>query len=127
MIAYDPELAPESGAWLELDESARIRSVEAHHRAAGITPRNPRLHAAMHAVVETQLAEEMETVNETVARLCAEGLSRHEAVHAVGIVLVSHLAGLVRPESSGTAAAEDYFRALRALTAAGCRRPPPAE
>lgn len=122
MTRYDPEHAPSPAAWLELGENERIRLIAAYHQDAGITPRNPQLHAAMHSVVENQLAEEMETVRDTIARLGVEGLSRHEAVHAVGIVVVSHLAKLMRPGVSGEFAVEDYFRELRALTAAGCRR-----
>ena len=74
MTPYDPDHTPDPAAWLALDESERIGRIAAYHAAAGITPPNAQLHAAMHAVVENQIAEEMATVRETVARLCAEGL-----------------------------------------------------
>jgi hypothetical protein len=46
-----------------------------------------RLHLAVHAVVEGQLAEgRPATVERTLARLLAEGLSHHDAVHAIGVV-----------------------------------------
>ena len=75
MTPYDPDQTPEAGAWLALDESERIGRIAAHHAAAGITPPNARLHAALHAVVENQIAGEVATVRETVARLCTEGLT----------------------------------------------------
>jgi hypothetical protein len=121
MTPYDPNQAPEAAAWLELDESERIERITAYHKAAGITPPNARLHAALHSVVENQIAEEMATVRETVARLCAEGLARHEALHAVGSVLVSHLTALMGRRGKGRAAVDDYFRELRSLTAEAWR------
>jgi hypothetical protein len=121
MTRYDPDRAPDSAAWLALEESERIGRIAAFHAAAGITPPNAQMHAAMHAVVENQIAEEMTTVDDTLARLCAEGLSRHEAVHAIGWVLVSHLTALMGRPGKGREAVEDYFRELRSLTAEGWR------
>ena len=124
MTPYDPDHAPAAAEWLALDERERIRLIADYHRAAGITPANAQVHAAMHSVVENQLAEEMATVRETVMRLCAEGLTRHEAVHAVGSVLVAHLAALMRSRGPGRAAVDAYFRELRSLTAMGWREEP---
>ena len=121
MTPYDPERAPDPAAWLALDESERIGRIAAFHAAAGITPPNAQLHAAMHAVVENQIAEEMETVRETLARLHVEGLSRHEALHAAGWVLVAHLTVRMGRRGKGRAAVDDYFRELRSLTADGWR------
>ena len=121
MTPYDPERAPDPAAWLALDESERIGRIAAFHAAAGITPPNAQLHAAMHAVVENQIAEEMETVRETLARLYVEGLSRHEALHAAGWVLVAHLTVRMGRRGKGRAAVDDYFRELRSLTADGWR------
>jgi hypothetical protein len=40
-----------------------------------------------HVIVENQAAQGLETpVRRTLARLQAEGLSRHDAVHAVGSI-----------------------------------------
>ena len=121
MTRHDPESAPESAVWLSLDERERIALIAAFHAATGIAPPNAQIHAALHAVVENQTAEEMTTVADTLARLCAGGLSRHEAVHAVGWVLVSHLTALMGRRRKGRAAADDYFRELRSLTAEGWR------
>ena len=46
-----------------------------------------RLHLAVHVVVETQLDEgRPPQVQESLARLLARGLGRHEAIHAIGEV-----------------------------------------
>ncbi len=124
MTAYDPEHAPEAAEWLALEEPERLRLVAAYHAGAGTVPPNPQVHTAMHSVVENQIAEDMVTVRGTVARLCEEGLTRHEAVHAVGWVLMSRLAKLMRPGASGEFEVEDYFRELQALTADRWRTQP---
>jgi hypothetical protein len=77
------------------------------------------VHAALHSVVENQIAEELQTVRETVARLQAEGLSRHDAIHAVGSVLVGCLQALMREGAPAQFEVEAYFQDLRSLTAAG--------
>ena len=121
MTPYDPDQTPEAGAWLALDESERIGRITAFHAAAGITPPNAQMHAAMHSVVENQIAEEMTTVDDTLARLCAEGLTRHEALHAVGSVLVAHLTVRMGRPGKDRAAVDDYVRKLHSLTAEGWR------
>ena len=55
-----------------------------YHRRAGIFPPNEQLHATFHVVVENQIALGDELpVRRAVDRLMAEGLDRHQAVHAV--------------------------------------------
>lgn len=90
MIAYNPEMTPDPEAWLALDESGRIQLVEAFHREARISmPKSARaLHAAIHTIVENQLAQgEQAIVQDTLQQLLADGLTRHEAIHAIGPVL----------------------------------------
>jgi hypothetical protein len=116
MKTYDPETAPDPAEWLGLDESERVILVASFHQRAKIQLPDPQIHAAIHSVVENQLAEELQTVRETLERLKAEGLSRHDAVHAVGSVLVEHLNCLVRDRAAAADAEESYFKKLRALT-----------
>jgi hypothetical protein len=48
-----------------------------------------RAHAANHVIVENQLAMgDATVVPATLARLMQEGLDRHDAIHAIGSVLV---------------------------------------
>ena len=91
MRQYDPEVAPDPAQWLALDEQQRIAMAEAHHRAARIKLPNARIHAVFHAIVENQIAEGLEPVVRAMARLQREGLSRHDAVHAIGSVSAAHV------------------------------------
>lgn len=55
-----------------------------------------RLHAAIHAVVETQLRDgRPPETGHTLERLMGEGLSRHDAVHAIGAVVSEEVMGLL--------------------------------
>ena len=86
MDRYNPELGPDANEWLQLDEDERLIPVEEYHRDARIfLPRKIRqLHATIHVVVENQLALNDEPVVRALGRLVKEGLSRHDAVHAIG-------------------------------------------
>jgi hypothetical protein len=61
-----------------------------HHKATRIKLPNIIAHACFHAIVENQIAEGLESVVRAMARLMNEGLSRHDALHAIGSVLVGH-------------------------------------
>jgi hypothetical protein len=117
METYDPETAPDAVDWLELEENERIRRIASHHRRVKVKLPNPQVHATLHSVVENQIAEEMQTVRETVARLQKEGLSRHDAIHAVGSVLVGRLYTLMQEGARAQFEVEAYFQDLRSLSA----------
>src|SRR2546422_10880001 len=82
--AYDPEPAPSAANWLALDETERIDLVSSYHGRKKIRLPNSQLHAVIHVIVENQLALRESVVVDTLARLQSEGLSRHDALHAVG-------------------------------------------
>ncbi|MEO8603513.1 MAG: DUF1841 family protein [bacterium] len=126
MTRYDPNRALDAADWLRLDEAQRRRLVEAHHRSRHCehppTP-DPTLHALVHVTVEDQVAlGESTPVAAAVERLCAEGLARHQAVHAVGACLADHLFNTFHADHADLAAAPPdftaYYDAVRALTAA---------
>jgi hypothetical protein len=120
LTRYDPDRAPDPRRWLNLLEGDRIDLVQRYHRKAGIRPPNETVHAAIHAVVETQVAMGDETpAAATLERLMHEGLTRHEAVHAIGMVLAEHLYGVMKTDDEDPDADpnEPYFQRLRALTA----------
>ena len=48
-------------------------------------------HAAFHAIVENQIALGLGSVVRAVPRLMKQGLSRHDAIHAVASVLTGQL------------------------------------
>ena len=100
MCKYDPETAPDPSAWLELDEQERTQLVEAYHRKARVKLPGMALHAMIHTIVENQIAMEMKVALEAMTRLMGEGLSRHDAVHAIGCVLNNHLHNLMLAEDA---------------------------
>jgi len=117
MITYDPLKAPDAKEWLELDPQERIVLVEQYHKKARVVLPNRVLHATMHAVVENQLAEGIPVVQEALSRLMAEGLDRHDAVHAIASVLAEHTWRLLRNEPVSGDPHERYFQAVQGLTA----------
>jgi hypothetical protein len=84
MKHYDPERPPSADAWLALDERKRLDLVMRYHRRARTRVPKLRLHAALHTVVENQLAEHLSEAEHALARLMAEGLDRHSGIHAIG-------------------------------------------
>jgi hypothetical protein len=83
---YDADEDPHAERWLKLDESEQQQAIMAYHDAAQPHPRPPsrRLHALMHAVVETQIASNTPPeARQALERLTSQGLSRHDAIHAI--------------------------------------------
>jgi hypothetical protein len=90
--AYDPAVAPDAADWLALDEQERLYLVESYHRRAGISLPAPAGHAAWHVAVENQIAaDDPPATQRTLARLTAEGLDRHETIHAIAWVLTDRI------------------------------------
>ena len=127
MKRYDPLKAPDPKEWLALDEQQRISVAQQYHVAARIKVPNVRLHATAHAIVENQIAlgEEI-PVARTLRRLMAEGLDRHEAIHAIGSVLMGFIHDLMKQtETHGEPAGDPnqaYYAELESLTAESWRR-----
>jgi hypothetical protein len=119
MKTYDPDVGPSGAEWLAIDEAERITLVESYHRRRRI--RLPRLtvHATIHVVVENQIALGEAVVIDALARLRNEGLTRHDAVHAVGMVLAGQIYELLKAPPDDTSDPNPpYFDRLRRLTAA---------
>ena len=120
--AYDPDTSSSAIEWLALDESERIEIVAAYHRHKQIRLPDAQLHAVIHVVVENQIALGEEVVVNTLARLQTEGLNRHEALHAIGSVLVDDLYELMRESAAGPNQAYGrYLDRLGALTSGNWR------
>src|SRR5262245_58062289 len=113
MKPYDPDTSPTPTEWLQTDEGERIELVSAYHRRKKVKLPNSRLHAVVHVVVENQIALGEETVVNTLARLRAEGLSRHDALHAIGSVLAENMYELMQEDPGATD--EPYRRYLERL------------
>lgn len=122
MHRYDPERAPNAAEWLALDEQERIALAEKYHRVARIKVPNDKLHAAIHVVVENQIAEGHAPVVRAMARLTSTGLSRHDALHAIGSVLAEHLFDLFHDTPTNGSQLVNYDAAVERLTAESWRR-----
>ena len=106
-----------------LDEQERIDLVREYHRRAGIDLPNEKLHATLHAIVEAQIALKEETpVRRIAQRLIGEGLGRHDAIHAIGMVLAEHIYDVLKTTKSDKDPNAPYFAALERLTAEDWRR-----
>jgi hypothetical protein len=118
MDSYDPDTPRHSADWLQTDEGERIELVSSYHRRKKVQLPNAQLHAVIHVVVENQLALGEEVVVETLARLQREGLSRHDALHAIGSVLAADLYELMQESSEATGDAyRRYLDRVQKLTA----------
>jgi hypothetical protein len=115
--SYDPNKAPDPEMWLALDEQIRITLVEEHHRLARIKLPNLAAHAVLHAIIENQIAENLESVVRAMTRLTAEGLGRHDAVHAIGSVLAEHIHDLFNTKADAADSQAIYNAAIDRLTA----------
>lgn len=116
-MRYDPDHNPDPEEWLELDEQERAHLIEKYHRKAGIRLPNRRLHAMTHAIIENQLATGEQVVRDALARLRAEGLSRHDAIHAIGWVLMTRMQSALGDVEGGVDLGAAYLRDLEDLTA----------
>ena len=115
-MRYDPEVAPDPVEWLGSTEADRLAAVRRHHKRAKHDSGSPELHAAIHVAVETQLAERHPAATAAMDRLIADGLRRHEALHAIGSVVAAEMFDIVK--SKRTHDPEAYSRKLQQLTAA---------
>lgn len=118
-MRYDPDVSPSARQWLALDESERMALVEQSHDA---TLPNLRVHAAIHATVETQIAMTLPSVVDALTRLQAQGLDRHDAIHAIGSVLAGHMWEMLRDNAPAGDSNTEYFAALDRLSAESWRR-----
>jgi uncharacterized protein DUF1841 len=121
--AYDPAVAPDPARWQALGEDERLSQVMDYHRRAGAFAPNEQIHAVMHVTIENQIAMGDELpVRRTVERLMAEGLDRHEAVHAVASVLTTRLFDAIRDPEATVFPLQAYNAAVEHLTADSWRR-----
>jgi hypothetical protein len=123
LLQYDPREHINSDAWLALDESERIQLVRRYHRRQRIRLPNETIHAAIHVIVENQLALGDEFPTKAVLlRLMKEGLDRHEAIHAIGAVLSERLFVVMSEQEAGSDLNADYMEKLKSLTAESWRK-----
>ena len=71
--------------------------------------------------VENQLAADEGPAIRALARLMKEGLSRHDAVHAIGSLVAEQIYDLLKLKDSPEALLARYYAALQRLNAAQWR------
>ena len=99
MEYYKASHAPDPKEWLELDESLRIELVRKSigEDIEDDVPEDAKyLHATIHVVVENQLAMCVDPVPVTMEKLTRQGLTRHEALHAIGAILSEDIFNLLQ-------------------------------
>jgi hypothetical protein len=93
---------------------ARIIREHAQDPHQGVEGPRLRLHAAIHTVVETQIAAGTPPeVAQTLERLTSQGLDRHQAIHAIGRVVSEELLDLLG--EGQTYDEQRYVQRLRSL------------
>ena len=117
MQRYNPLVSPDPEEWLALGEQERIDLARDYHRKERIRLPNAKVHATVHAIVETQIALGDETpARRTAQRLMDAGLDRHEAIHAIGWVLIQFMSDQMETPEFDTDPNAPYFAALERLT-----------
>jgi len=108
MDEYTPNEPVDAEAWLALDDAKKIELITAFHEQETDhpLPENISLHARIHCIVEDQVAAD-EGVRKEVERLVEDGLSRHNAVHAVGNVALKHI---TTAQQEGRGLDDDAYR-----------------
>jgi hypothetical protein len=121
-MRYHADRQPDSDAWLALDEEERIDIVMAYHRQKRVKLENAKVHAVAHVIVENQIAlGNPPLVAATMVRLMDEGLDRHDAIHAVGSVILGAVFDALRQPDKEQDLGAQYNRELAMLTAASWR------
>ena len=90
---YNPLRAPDPQEWLAFDEEERIHFVREYHRRIGFDVPGIESHIALHVWVENQIAlgDEAPAVGRAAKRLMAQGLSRHDMIHAIANILMQQI------------------------------------
>lgn len=95
MRSYNPAKSPDRAEWRALSERDRIDLIYEYHDFIGETGENMEAHAAIHAAIETQIAEDVPEIRVTLGRLRKQGLNRHDAIHALGSILAQHMQNII--------------------------------
>jgi hypothetical protein len=115
-------VTPDPAEWLDTDEQERIALVIDYHRRARIKVPNMQLHGVFHVIVENQIALGEAPVERALQRLMADGLDRHDAIHAVGSVLAPTILDLLQGTVTEAEPSKSYHEALERLTVEDWRR-----
>ncbi|HEY5624271.1 MAG TPA: hypothetical protein VIV14_10970 [Gammaproteobacteria bacterium] len=116
--AYDPDVAPDKLDWIDTDEGEQLHRIMQFHESHGEYGESLEAHAALHVAIETQIATDTPEVEATLDRLVKQGLTRHDAIHAIGSVLADSIEEILASDESETADANArYYEKLSRLNA----------
>ena len=124
MEYYKASQAPDAQEWLDLDEAIRIDLVRdsiGEEDEDDVPEEGKSIHAAIHVVVENQLAMGEEPVPATLSRLVRQGLTRHEAIHAIGAILSEDIFDILKGNKDA-GQKNRYRKRLEKLTAKRWRK-----
>lgn len=91
MQTYDANKTPNRNEWLALDKTKQLTLIRDYHQNESMDDRALTSHCGMHAAVETQIAQNTPGVRDALGRLRKQGIDRHNAVHAIGLILLQHM------------------------------------
>jgi hypothetical protein len=93
--------------------------IDYHRRAKQQVGQDKKLHAISHVIVDNQVAAgDATVVPATFNRLMLEGLSRHDAIHAIASVLMGIIFDMIKNPGKQMDINAQYGRELGELTAA---------
>ena len=119
MVDYNPHETPNAQEWINASEQETLDAILEYHMEHGFTAQAMLTHAGAHNIVENQLAEykDLYPIQETIDRLMSEGLDRHEAVHAIGAIIMSLMHEMVTGKMKKFPE-KRYIKELKTLTKA---------
>ena len=79
------------------------------------------IHSVFHVIVENQIAEEVELIPETLAKLIRQGLDRHDAIHAIAAILSEEIFDICNGKITEIST-KKYRRKLEKITAKRWRK-----
>lgn len=117
MKHYNPDKQIDPKEWMALSEYERLYLVEQYHKKKRIKMPNVKVHAAFHVIAENQIAMgDTIPAEKALTRLMQQGLSRHDAVHAIASVAAKHFYNVMK-QGSAAAPNADYNTQLEKLNA----------
>jgi hypothetical protein len=115
MREYNPAKSPDRQQWLALDKTRQLEIIRLAHDDMETSENALATHCGMHSAVETQIAQNSPGVRNAMGRLRKQGTSRHNALHAIGLVLIQHMRRMATSQDEPDIANAHYQTQLAEL------------